>query len=238
MRQLIRRAWYLIRQRQVDADLADEMEFHRAMKQRELEDRGIDPIEAGFATRRALGSIALAQDHSRDVWCPDGLQGVGQDVRLAVRALRLTPVVATVAVLSLALGIGANTAIFSLVNSLLLRALPVREPDRLVLISDSATRGTQYWSYPVWQQIQQRPELFESAGGWAPTRFNLATGGETQFVDGVWATGSYFETWGVRAVLGRTFSVSDDRLGGGAEGPVMVISHGFWQRHFGGTPDV
>src|SRR3981189_651751 len=118
---------------------------------------------------------------------------MAKDFRLAIRSLRATPVVSIVAVLSLALGIGANTAIFSLVNSLLLRTLPVREPDRLVLITDSATRATQYWSYPVWEQIRQRPELFESAAGWVPTRFNLATVGETQYEDGAWASGSYFE---------------------------------------------
>ena len=161
------------------------------------------------------------------------------DLRLAVRSLRATPIVTAVAILSLALGIGANTAIFSLVNSLLLRTLPVPEPGRLVLVSNAASRNVNGWSYPVWEQIQRRPELFQSAAGWASsTRLNLASGGETQFVDGAWVTGSFFETVGVRALLGRTFSEDDDRPGGGAAGPVMVISYGFWQRRFGGVPDV
>jgi hypothetical protein len=160
------------------------------------------------------------------------------DLRLAVRSLRSTPVVSAVAVLSLALGIGANTAIFSLVNSLLLRTLPIPEPGRLVLLSKAASRNPSGWSIPVWEEIQRRPELFEKAAGWSSTPLNLATGGETQFINGIWATGSFFETLGVRALLGRTFSEDDDRPGGGAAGPVMVISHGFWQRHFGGAPDV
>jgi putative ABC transport system permease protein len=208
------------------------------MKQREMERGGVEPEEAAFAARRALGSLALARDRARDVWQPHALQGIGADVRLAARTLRSTPIVSIVAVLSLALGIGANTAIFSLVNSLLLRTLPVREPDRLVFIADSAARGMVYWSYPVWEQIRQRTELFESAGGWTPTRFNLAASGETEFVDGVWASGSYLDTLGVRATLGRVLSTEDDRPGGGAGGPVMVISYGFWQSRFGGTPDV
>jgi putative ABC transport system permease protein len=160
------------------------------------------------------------------------------DLKLAFRSLLATPVVCGVAVLSLALGIGANTAIFSLVNSLLLRTLPAPEPDRLVFLSNAPSRNVNGWSYPVWEEIQRRPDLFGKAAGWAPTRLNLATGVNTQFMDGIWATGSFFETLGVRALLGRTFSEDDDRPGGGAAGPVMVISYRFWQRYFGGTPDV
>jgi hypothetical protein len=151
MRQLLRRAWYAIRQRKLDAELAEEMEFHRAMTQRDLEDRGVDSADASLAARRAFGSSALASDQSRDVWIPSWLQGVGQDFRLAVRTLRATPVVTLVAVLSLALGIGANTAIFSLVNSLVLRTLPVREPSRLVLLSDSATQELSH-EPPRWRR--------------------------------------------------------------------------------------
>src|ERR1700719_3751344 len=97
MGQLIRRIWYAIRQRQRGADLAEELEFHRTLKQRELEERGVEPREATFATRRALGSAALAQDRSRDVWCPFWFQGSGQDLRLALRALRATPIVSSLA---------------------------------------------------------------------------------------------------------------------------------------------
>src|SRR4029077_13207226 len=90
----------------------------------------------------------------------------------------------------------------------------------------------------VWDEIRRRPELFEKAAGWIPTRLNLAAGGETQFIDGICATRSFFQALGVRALLGRPFSEDGDRPGGGGGGPVMVISYGFWQRHFGGAPDV
>ncbi|MBZ5559175.1 MAG: ABC transporter permease, partial [Acidobacteriia bacterium] len=160
------------------------------------------------------------------------------DLRLAFRSLRSTPIVSAVAILSLALGIGANTAIFSLVNSLLLRALPVREPQQLALVTDDETRGISSWTNPIWEQIRQRRhELFDDAFVWGGSRFNLAEGGETQFVDGVWASGAMFETLGVRPMLGRAFSDADDARGGGPDGAVAIISYAFWQRRFGGAAD-
>src|SRR5437762_5190420 len=97
-----------------------------------------------------------------------------QDLRLAVRALRATPVVTAVAVLSLALGIGANTAMFSLVNSLLLRTLPVHDPARLALMTDGTAPRIRVWSSPIWEEIRRRPQLFEGAVAWSAMRFNLA----------------------------------------------------------------
>jgi hypothetical protein len=158
--------------------------------------------------------------------------GYVQDLRLAVRQLGASSLVSAVAILSLALGIGANTAIFSIVNSLLLRPLPVRHPQQLVTL----TQGT--WTNPIWEQIRDRHELFESAFAWSATRLNLASGGEPEFVDGLWASGGMFESLGVGAILGRTFTTSDDRRGGGPDGPVAVLSYDFWRRRFGGAGDV
>src|SRR5712692_999620 len=138
------------------------------------------------------------------------------DLRLAVRSLRVTPVVSFVAALSLALGIGANSAIFSLVNSLLLRALPVKEPRQLALVTDNVAGGVEAWTNPIWEQMRDRRDLFDTSFAWSTQRFNLAAGGETQFVDGIWASGGMFETLGVPAMLGRTFREADDRHGGAA----------------------
>ena len=151
-----------------------------------------------------------------------------QDLRLAFRALRATPVVSIVAILSLALGIGANTAIFSLVDSLILRALPVKQPGQLALLDKGS------WTNPIWEAIRQRRGAFDDAFAWSTQRFNLSQGGETQFVDGIWASGRMFETLGVPAMLGRTITEADDQRGGGKDGPVAVISYSFWQRRFGG----
>jgi putative ABC transport system permease protein len=162
-----------------------------------------------------------------------------QDVRLAVRALRATPVVSIVAILSLALGIGANTAIFSLLDSLILRSLPVVEPDRLAVVTDArAIKGgfTAGYTYAIWDQIRRRGQPFDGACAWSTERFNLAQGGgETQPEDGIYASGEYFSTLGVQALLGRTFTAADDVPGGGKDGPVAVISYALWQRRFGGS---
>ena len=159
------------------------------------------------------------------------------DIRLAIRALRSTPILSIVAVLSLTLGIGANTAIFAIVDTLLLRTLPVKDPGRLVMLGEATSNGQQSWTYPIWQQIHQRPQLFESAFAWSSARFNLAPGGQAELVDGLWASGGMFETLGVEAMLGRTFTGADDTRGGGPDGPVAVISYEFWQRRFGGAAD-
>jgi len=151
--------------------------------------------------------------------------------------MKAAPVVSAVAILSLALGIGANTAMFSILDSLLLRSLPVKDPQRLVMVGQ-LPRGRTSWTNPIWEAIRDRPELFDGALAWSSTRFNLSQGGPTEFVDGVWTTGRYFDVLGVQAILGRTWTPDDDRRGGGPNGAVAVISYAFWQRRYGGAADV
>ncbi len=160
-----------------------------------------------------------------------------QDLRDAFRALKSTPVVTVVAVLSLALGIGANTAIFSILDSLILRSLPVRDPARLAIVGKGRQARTALTN-PIWEQIRERRQLFDGAFAWSGERFNLAQGGQTELVDGMWASGDLFDVLGVRAILGRTFTDADDRRGGGPDGPVAVIGYAFWQRRFSGAADV
>ena len=165
------------------------------------------------------------------------------DLRHAVRALRASPIVSLVAVLSLALGIGANAAIFSLVNSLLLRTLPVAEPQRLATISSDRAIQLGFnaglgWNYAMWDQLRQRAGSFDGALAWSAQRFNLAASGEAQPVDGLVTSGDFFTVLGVKAALGRTFTAADDVRGGGPAGAVAVISDGFWRRHFGAASNI
>lgn len=216
-------------ERQLDAELRDHFE-------RLVTDYVRSGATAADARRRArleFGGIEQLKEHCRDVRGTRWLDEIGQDLRYAVRLLRQSPAFTFVAVASLALGIGANSAIFTLVDNVLLKSLPVREPDRLVMLAGGE------WTNPVWEQIRDRHAVF-SAGAlaWSDARFDLSQGGATEFVEGMWASGGFFEVLGVPAVLGRTFTPADDRRDGGPEGPVAVISHAFWQRRFGGDAGV
>jgi putative ABC transport system permease protein len=164
------------------------------------------------------------------------LERVFHDARHSVRVIVKTPVVSAVAIVSLALGLGANTAIFSVIDSLLVRALPVERPGELARL-EAGENSSRSWTNPVWEQIRDRQDLFAGAFAVSPTRFNLAPHGQSDAVEGLWASGKAFDVLGVRALVGRTLTEADDRPGGGASGPVAVISHAFWQRRFGGAPD-
>jgi putative ABC transport system permease protein len=154
------------------------------------------------------------------------------DLRYAVRGLRAAPAFTAVAVLSLALGIGANTAIFSLVDAGMLRPLPVDRPEQLLQVTTTPGGGI---SNPVWEQIRDRQDVFSGLFAWGRWGFNLAAGGEVRSVHGYFVSGQFFDTLGVHAALGRTLTTADDRRGcpGGA-----VLSHAFWQREYGGSPAV
>ncbi len=159
-------------------------------------------------------------------------------LRDAIRSLRATPVASAVCLLSLALGIGANTAIFSIMNSLRLQTLPVRAPQELVQIIIGADNTS--FTNPIWEQVRDRAaETSSGAFAFSNTRFNMAQGGQTEFVDGLWASGGVFDVLGVPAVIGRTLSPQDDVRGAtGPDGPVTVISYRWWQQRYGGATDV
>jgi putative ABC transport system permease protein len=164
-----------------------------------------------------------------------------QDLRLAVRSLRATPVVTFVAVLSLALGIGANTAIFALVDRLILRSLPVREPARLALVATTAPlRYAPNYSYAVFDAIAAHAELFDGAlaVGNCCGQSTLTAGDAQEFVDRLLVSGSYFATLGVNAFIGRVLTPADDELAGGPDGTAAVLSYTAWKRRFNGDAAV
>jgi len=167
------------------------------------------------------------------------VSSVVRDLKFALRQMRQTPVVSGVALLSLALGIGANVAIFSLVNALILKPLPVYDPARLVILAYEDTRGpSTSMTNPQWEYIRDHQDVLLGVGAYGNPRFNLNAGGETRNAQGLFVSGRFFDTLGVTAQIGRLFTADDDRRGGGADGPVAVLSHGFWQREYGGRADV
>jgi putative ABC transport system permease protein len=154
-----------------------------------------------------------------------------QDVRYALRALRNSPGFATVAVLSLALGIGANTAIFSLIDSVILKTLPVSHPEQLLQVTMDKNP---VFTNPIWEQLRDRQDVFSGIFAYGGGRFNLAAGGEARYADGNFASGQFFDTLGLHALMGRTFTVADDRRGCSG---VAVLSYGFWQKEYGRRAD-
>ena len=169
---------------------------------------------------------------------------VTHDIRYGIRQLKQSPGFTLVAVLSLALGIGANTAIFQLVDAIRLKLLPVQRPQELVSISfqKGSTRGG-WWSsrsaqftYAHWQQIRAQQQAFTGVLAWSAARFNLANGGEARYAEGLYVSGEFFRHLGVNPILGRTFTAEDDSEACGGVG--AVLSFAFWQREFGGDPGI
>jgi predicted permease len=153
------------------------------------------------------------------------------DLRQGFRQFASKPGFSAIAVLTLALGIGANTALFSIFNSLILRPLPVRDPGTLALLTDGS------WSYPIWNEIRPRgAELFDGTLAWSAQRFDLAAGGQTEPVDGAYVSGRFFDVLGVTAIRGRMLTPSDD--GPATDGPVTVISYRLWRQRFAGADDI
>jgi predicted permease len=164
--------------------------------------------------------------------------GLALDVRLAARAIVNARSVSVPAIASLALAIGATISVFSVVNALLLRPLPVAAPDRLVTVTsqlaiDNGFRGGAGWSLGMWEALRERSAPFDGILAWAPARFAIGAAGDTEPVDGCFASGEFFAALGIRPRLGRLFTPDDDRAGA----PVAVISHRLWQRRFAGSPD-
>ncbi len=167
---------------------------------------------------------------------------VWQDLRYGVRTLRANPAFAATAMVSLALGIGANAALFQLVNAILLRSLPVSNPQELVSIGwkGETNRKGYFWSgpndftYPLWQQISARHAPFAGVAAWANTRFNLSPAGDARPVTGIYVSGSFFRVLGVPAAVGRVITEHDDSPGCGSAG--AVLGHAFWRREYGGDP--
>jgi putative ABC transport system permease protein len=215
------------------ADLAEEIEAHRAMKQEQFERAGMTPSEARTASRRALGNVTLAKEHARAVWVWAWLDHLRQDSSYALRSVKRSPGFAAALILVTALGIGATTSVFGLVNALILEPLPVRAPERLAWI------GAPAFSYPIYQAVRDRSSaIFSGLFAWNLESANVKWTGDVEPGEILTATGDFYATLGLRPALGRFFGPDDDRLNGGTDGLVAVISHACWTRRFGSRPDV
>jgi hypothetical protein len=233
LRRVIGGAKALARSERAERELDEEL---RACLDAAIEEkmrRGLDREQATRVARLELGlvSVESVKDRVRDVSWETHMESIWQDVRYALRALRKAPAFAATAVLTLALGIGATTAIFSLLDAVILRSLPVSKPEELVLV----VGGSQY---PVFQAFRQHTDVFAdllATSGVTPLEVEIDAGARDRTKVSL-VSGSYFSTLGVRAAMGRVFTVNDDQVPGAH--PVAVASYGYWQRRFGGDAAV
>jgi putative ABC transport system permease protein len=219
-------------------DFAAEIDSHLQLHIDDNLRAGMTPDEARRHALICLGGPAQTQERYRDQHGIPALDALRQDLVSAVRVLRKNPGFAATAILTLALGIGANSAIFSLVNATLLRPLPFRDPDRLVMIfATDGRRGIRFdeATYPDFVDWRNQNRTFDSMGAYANRSLALSVGDQTVLIQGKRITPNLFEVLGVQPSLGRTFHADEQEPG--ATG-VVIVSDGFWKRHFGGAPDV
>lgn len=232
LRRLARRLTGAFDRDRHDRELREELESLASLQYDDQVASGMSPEEARRRTLARRGSVTAVQEVVREQRGLGWIESWWRDARMGVRLLRRNPLFAVTAIVSLALGIGANAAIFSIVDHLLLRSLPVRHADRLFLLDGGS------WTYPVWEQIKLRADEFDGAGAWANEEMTIRVSTSNQRERGIFVSGGFFEVLGVTPTRGRTITVADDRRGGGPEGPVAVISDAYWERAFGRAPDI
>ena len=230
-------AWFkrlvnLIRNDRLSSDIDRELQFHIDERVAELVASGMSAADARREAERRFGGLLRQRERTRDMNVLVWLDTVLADVRFATRGLLRSPAFSLVAILSLALGIGANTAIFSLIDAVLLQSLPVHRPEELVRITRGSTESAVVTN-PLWEELRDREDFFAGIFAYGDARFNLAEAGEERTVPGNWVSGEYFATLGVRPALGRLLSREDDVRGCPA---IAVVSHAFWRSEFGSDP--
>jgi predicted permease len=224
-------SWFtrIFRRRNLYGDLAEEMREHLEEKTEQFVREGMSREEATRAARRAFGNAALFEERGREAWQWPRIESLLADAKFAMRQLRRSPGFAVTAVLTLALGIGANTAIFTLIDSIMLRPLPYPHQERLMQISGYFPKG---W-IRAWQQQSQS---FASISEYSPdTESNVAGNDGSERVFGSATTINTFDTLGVRPAIGSFFTQENAVAG---QDLVVVLSYGYWRQHFGGNPAV
>src|SRR6478752_3416769 len=214
----------------LDHDLAEELHSHLEMRAQDNLSSGMSKEDAELDARRRFGNAALIKESTRAQRIVLWLETVLQDAHFGLRTLRRSPGFTAVAVLTVALTIGATAAVFTVINSVLLRPLPYENPGRLITIGTFMPReNSEVTATPQYGAYKSKSRILEDAGAYSPQNFNLSGAGDPERLEGVVATESFFTTLGVHAHRGRTFTAEEDRPE--AE-KVAVISHSLWQRHF------
>jgi predicted permease len=239
----------------LDEDIRD----HIARETQDNMGRGMTPEEARYAAMRKFGNVMRVKEETREVWSVVWLEQLWQDIRYGLRMLRKSPGFSAVAILTLALGIGANTAIFSLIDAVMLRSLPVENPSQLVLLQWAARNSPNVHGYqsagdcvndmrlgaknpggcsfsePMFREIAKANILSGTAAFANTGRLNLTGNGPATVINGQLVSGDFFRTMGLKAATGRLIDVTDDMP---SAAPVAVLNYGYWQSAFGGSRDI
>ena len=227
----------LIRSRRVEQELDEELQAYLESSVEAKVRAGMTPEDARRAARVELGSMEAVKDHTRGVGWEATVEQAWRDVRYGARTLRKSPAFAAVVVVTLTLGIGANTAIFSAVNAIMLRALPVARPEELISLTALYPNGAEPFSYAAYRRIAaDGAHLVDALAASTARRDAITVDGPPEAVDLKWVSGNYFTTLGVATSAGRPLLVSDDLQPPGVA--VAVISDAFWARRFGRDPAV
>jgi predicted permease len=247
----------LFRRNQLEREISDELRFHVEKQTAVNIEKGMRPEEARLAALRAFGGLEQIKEESRDMRGVRLLSELAQDLRYGLRVLAKSPGFTAVAVLTLALGIGANTAIFSLIDAVMLRMLPVKSPQQLVLLNWAARQWPEglykgystgwcpkvpagssgcSFSYPLFEQIRAQNKVFSGMFAFAGLgRQNIIVNGQSGLAIGEMVSGDYFLALGVQPILGRAIAEADEKPDAP---PVVVVSYNLWQGRFGGDPGV
>ncbi len=234
----------LFRKKQAEQELDDELRDFLEKSTTEKMRTGMTREEAHRAARMEMGGVEVVKESVRSTSWETHIETLWSDLRFGARLLRFNPVFAGAAILSLALGIGANTAIFQLLDAVRLRTLPVKNPQDLVSVridqrhgmSGSSSGRYSELTYAMWEQIRAQQQGLSSVFAFSPTEFNISPSGEIHDVQALWVSGEFFETLGVGPAVGRLLSPADDKPG--CASPGVVISNSFWQHEYGGDATV
>jgi predicted permease len=219
----------IFRRGKLDDDLTEEMSLHLEERIEQLQREGLTPREARRQARIAFGNLTLVQERSREVWRWPTLESIGSDIRLALRQLRRSPGFTLAAVLTLALAIGANAVVFSILNAFLLRPLDVAQPERLYQLQHGY-EASAYQSYPDYLDLRNLNRSFDSLVAYTVDQVGLDSGTDPTEVWLIEASGNYFDALGLKPYLGHFFHAADEH--GANSAPYIVLGYDYWHTHF------
>jgi predicted permease len=240
LHEVLGRVKSLFRKRRMARDIAEELEFHQALLRERLRHQGVAEPEVEAATRRAFGNASRWQERLRELWQFQALENFLRDVGFSMRLLRKSPGFTGVALLTLALGVGANTAVFSLINGLLLRPLAVPDAGQLLVLrmEEGGPQPDYAFCTPFFRDLESQHDIFRDVFAYNPDTLQVQGRSGNENIPGALVSGHFFQALETPPLVGRYLTPEDDRRGGSAAGWAVVISEGFWERWFDRAPDI